>query len=267
MPLLLTFVGNSWALIVQELRVRKLISKLELLIYVQALLNELLLQPRINSREHPNKPTTINPQLNQNDPSRQRPFIWWALHGVICLWPWQVQGGLLCWRRVRSATWGARSSPLGRNSRWTAALPDRKGKKALSEQGAFIIDSDGDYVTPLVDGRECAYTTFDEDGTAKCGIEQAHRDGAVDFLKPASCHLYPIRITQLANMEALNYHRWPICDPARVCGMDLKLPVFRFLKGPLSRRYGEEWFSLLEETFKVWKEEGRGWKSQQIHRM
>ena len=133
-----------------------------------------------------------------------------------------------------------------------------KGKKALSEQGAFIIDSDGDYVTPLVDGRECAYTTFDEDGTAKCGIEQAHRDGAVDFLKPASCHLYPIRITQLANMEALNYHRWPICDPARVCGMDLKLPVFRFLKGPLSRRYGGEWFLLLEEAFKIWKEEGRG---------
>ncbi len=133
-----------------------------------------------------------------------------------------------------------------------------KGKKAIKEQGAFIIDSDGDYVTPLVEGRECAYTTFDKDGTAKCGIEQAYRDGAVSFLKPASCHLYPIRITQLADMEALNYHRWPICDPARVCGMDLKLPVFRFLKGPLTRRYGAAWYNLLEEAFSVWKKEGRG---------
>lgn len=133
-----------------------------------------------------------------------------------------------------------------------------KGKKALKEQGAFIIDSDGDYVTPLVEGKECAYTTFDDNGTAKCGIEQAHLEGAVSFLKPASCHLYPIRITQLAEMEALNYHRWPICDPARVCGMDLKLPVFRFLKLPLTRRYGAEWFALLEEAFFVWKKEGRG---------
>ncbi len=129
-----------------------------------------------------------------------------------------------------------------------------KGKQALKEQGAFIIDSDGDYVTPLVDGKECAYTTFDSDGTAKCGIEQAHRDGAVDFLKPASCHLYPIRITKLYDMDALNYHRWPICDPARSCGNDLQLPVFRFLKNPLIKRYGESWFLELEEAYKVWKD-------------
>ncbi len=131
---------------------------------------------------------------------------------------------------------------------------NEKGKKALKEQGAFIIDSDGDYVTPLVNGKECAYTTFDKDGTAKCGIEQAWRDGSVEFMKPASCHLYPIRITQLHDMEALNYHRWPICDPARTCGNDLKLPVFRFLKIPLISRYGESWFSELEEAYEVWME-------------
>ena len=130
------------------------------------------------------------------------------------------------------------------------------GKAALEEQGAFVIDSDGDYVTPLVNGKECAYTTFDDNGTAKCGIEQAHRAGAVEFMKPASCHLYPIRITQLHDMEALNYHRWPICDPARACGMDLKLPVFRFLKTPLTHRYGADWYATLEDAFSLWKEQG-----------
>jgi len=129
-----------------------------------------------------------------------------------------------------------------------------EGKQAIQEQGPYIVDGDGDHVTPLVDGRECAYTTFDSDGTAKCGIEQAWRAGAIQFMKPASCHLYPIRISMVGGMEALNYHRWPICDPARACGKDLKLPVFRFLKLPLSHRYGEAWFQELEEAYDVWKQ-------------
>ena len=127
-----------------------------------------------------------------------------------------------------------------------------KGKEAIASQGAFIVDSDGDYVTPLVNGKECAYTTFDKDGTAKCGIEQAWRAGDVKFMKPASCHLYPIRIAKLHDMEALNYHQWPICEPARSCGADLKLPVFRFLKQPLIRRYGEAWYQELEAAYELW---------------
>lgn len=129
----------------------------------------------------------------------------------------------------------------------------KEGIAAIEEQGPYVIDADGDVVTPLRDGKECAYTVFDENGIAKCGIERAYRDGAIQFMKPASCHLYPIRISQVGEMEALNYHRWPICDPALKCGKDLKLPMFRFLKTPLVNRYGEDWYAELEDAYEVWK--------------
>ncbi len=129
----------------------------------------------------------------------------------------------------------------------------KEGIAAIEEQGPYVIDADGDVVTPLRDGKECAYTVFDENGIAKCGIERAYRDGAIQFMKPASCHLYPIRISQVGEMEALNYHRWPICDPALKCGKDLKLPMFRFLKTPLVNRYGESWYAELEDAYEVWK--------------
>ena len=129
----------------------------------------------------------------------------------------------------------------------------KEGIAAIEEQGPYVIDTDGDVVTPLRDGKECAYTVFDENGIAKCGIERAYRDGAIQFMKPASCHLYPIRISQVGEMEALNYHRWTICDPALKCGKDLKLPMFRFLKTPLVNRYGESWYAELEDAYEVWK--------------
>jgi len=124
----------------------------------------------------------------------------------------------------------------------------QEGIDRVEETGVFTIDVDGEYVTPLVNDEECAFVSFDKNGTAKCSIEQAHRDGKTDFLKPISCHLYPIRLTQLKDYVALNYHYWPICDPARSCGAKLDVKVFKFLKEPITRKFGEDFFDKLVEA-------------------
>lgn len=123
-----------------------------------------------------------------------------------------------------------------------------EGIRAIEEQGTSIKDPDGEWVTPLVKGAECAYVTFDEKGTAKCGIEQAWQAGATRFRKPVSCHLYPIRVTQLQDFEALNYHHWPICSPACKLGKELNVKVYRFLKEAIIRKYGAEFYDKLEQA-------------------
>jgi hypothetical protein len=123
-----------------------------------------------------------------------------------------------------------------------------EGLAALEAQGVAVKDHDGEWVTPLVDGRECAYVTFDQ-GVAKCGIEQAAAAGAVDWPKPISCHLYPIRVTKYQDFDALNVHHWKVCEPACSLGQELKLPVFRFLQGALVRAYGSAWMDEAEEVY------------------
>lgn len=125
-----------------------------------------------------------------------------------------------------------------------------EGISAIVEQGKWVVDSDGDFTTPLVSEEgACAYVFFDEKGIAKCAIEKAHREGAIDFPKPISCHLYPVRLQKLKDAIAVNYHRWPICEPACDCGSQLDVRVFRFLREPLIRRFGSEWFDQLEAAF------------------
>ncbi len=121
-----------------------------------------------------------------------------------------------------------------------------EGIKAIQDQGLFVIDEDGDYVTPLVDGKECAYTVFDENGTAACGIEKAWEAGKTGFRKPISCHLYPVRLTEYTGFTAVNYHRWDICSAACTLGEKLNVPVYRFLREPLIRKFGQEWYDELE---------------------
>ncbi len=120
-----------------------------------------------------------------------------------------------------------------------------EGIKAIEEQGLFILDEDGDYSTPTIGGRECAYAVYDERGVLQCGIERACNAGKINWRKPISCHLYPIRILKKRNLEALNYHRWEICSPACELGKQLKVPVYRFLKDALIRKYGESWYAEL----------------------
>jgi hypothetical protein len=119
----------------------------------------------------------------------------------------------------------------------------KEGIEAIEENGFYVFDGDGDYTTPLVNNSECAFVSFDKDGTAKCSIEQAYNEGHINFKKPISCHLFPVRVKQYKDFEALNYEEIKICKPACDCGEKLKVPVFRFLKEPLIRKYGEAWFS------------------------
>ncbi|HKM94241.1 MAG TPA: DUF3109 family protein [Prolixibacteraceae bacterium] len=124
-------------------------------------------------------------------------------------------------------------------------LPDEH-RKVIHEEGFSIIDNDGDLVTPLYNESACAYTYADENGITKCAIEKAFLEGKIDFRKPISCHLFPIRITEHPNFDAVNYQRLHICKAARDCGIRNKLPLYKFLKDPLIRKYGEDWYHELE---------------------
>ena len=114
-----------------------------------------------------------------------------------------------------------------------------EGRQEVERQGFMVVDSDGDYTTPLVNNAECAYA-FSENGVTFCAIERAYREGKCSFLKPISCHLYPIRVKQFSNGSyGLNYHRWSICRDAVECGKKIGLPVYKALKEPIIRRFGE----------------------------
>lgn len=126
-----------------------------------------------------------------------------------------------------------------------------EGIKSIEEQGAWVVGEDGGLETPLINGSECAYVIFDG-GTALCAIEQAYNEGIVDWKKPISCHLYPIRIKEYAQFSALNYHKWHICDDACTLGKELQVPVYKFLKDPLIRKYGKEWYEELETVALEW---------------
>ena len=116
----------------------------------------------------------------------------------------------------------------------------------VETSGLFDYDIIGNFVTPLLDDESCAFVYYEND-VAKCAIEKAFLQGETDFQKPISCHLYPIRIKQLPDYDALNYHRWFVCEPACQKGAAEKIPVYQFLKTPLIRKYGEEWFKELEK--------------------
>ncbi len=120
-----------------------------------------------------------------------------------------------------------------------------EGVKAIEDQGLFIT-SEGEYETPLINERDCAYVIFDENDTAKCGIEEAYNQGKIDWKKPISCHLYPVRIMDYSEFSAVNYHKWPICDDACVLGKELQVPVYKFVKEALIRKYGSDWYEELE---------------------
>jgi hypothetical protein len=123
-----------------------------------------------------------------------------------------------------------------------------EGRNSILEQGVYVNDEEGDWVTPLRDGKECAYTVFDNNGQAACGIERAWKAGATTFRKPISCHLYPVRIKRYPAFDAVNYERWYICNAACKLGSALKVPVYVFLKEALIRKYGPAWYEVLEEA-------------------
>ena len=121
-----------------------------------------------------------------------------------------------------------------------------EGIAAIEASGVVYHDEDFEPATTLVNGKECAFVYFDKSNTAKCAIEKAQREGKIDFIKPISCHLYPIRTKQFSEYTALNYEKWDICEPACACGEKLDVPVFKFLKEPLIRAFGPEFYKELE---------------------
>lgn len=134
-----------------------------------------------------------------------------------------------------------------------------RGIEEIETQGKFYYDpEDHQPATTLIDGGACAYIAYNELGYAQCGIEVAWKAGATDFRKPISCQLYPIRVekNEDSGFEALNYNRWDICKPACTAGKAAKLPVYQFLKEPIIRKYGEEFYEELDAAA-AWMKENR----------
>lgn len=125
-------------------------------------------------------------------------------------------------------------------------------QEVINKQGVAFTDCEGDLVTSIVNGRDCVFTCYDTDGSCKCAIEKGYRAGKLSFYKPVSCHLYPIRVSKYPSFSAVNYHRWEICKAAEILGKKEKLPVYKFLKEPLIRKFGDKWYKTLEEVAEEW---------------
>ena len=129
-----------------------------------------------------------------------------------------------------------------------------KAREVIDRQGIAYTDTDGELVTSIVDGKECVFASFDADGVCKCTIDSAYREGRISVQKPISCHLYPIRLHEYADFTAVNYHRWSVCRPALKLGRKEGVPLFRFLREPLIRKFGEAWYQEMCEAAVLFKE-------------
>lgn len=124
----------------------------------------------------------------------------------------------------------------------------KEGLQAIEAQGLYTTNEQGEHETTLVNGADCAYVIYDEKNVAMCGIEEAYNQGEIAFKKPISCHLYPVRIKQYSEFAAVNYDKWEICDDACSLGQELGVPVYKFVKQALIRKFGKEWYSELEKV-------------------
>lgn len=127
-----------------------------------------------------------------------------------------------------------------------------KAAAIIDKEGASYLDPEGDRVTQLIDGAACVYTCMEKDGLCLCALEKARRAGNNKIFKPVSCSLYPIRIKDYGSFKAVNYDRWKICRPAEALGRKKGLRVYEFLREPLIRRFGENWYAELAENAREW---------------
>lgn len=131
-------------------------------------------------------------------------------------------------------------------------------QRVLEEQGPGYYDEDGDLVTSIVNGRDCCFTTYAEGGKCFCALEKASREGRIEPFKPESCSLYPVRLKDYGGFTAVNMHHWKICKCAGVLGRAKGIRAYEFLKGPLTRKFGEEWYEELCRTAEEWnRQNGR----------
>ncbi len=136
-------------------------------------------------------------------------------------------------------------------------LPEmtKEARSVVEAQGISYIDPSGERVTSIVNDKDCVFARTDHNGWCYCLIEKAYRAGRIDFKKPISCHLYPIRLTHVGDTVGLEYHRWDICHYARKKGKQLHLPIYVFLKEPLIRRFGQAWYDEVCLTAQEWKKQ------------
>ena len=162
--------------------------------------------------------------------------------------------GACCWE----GDWGA---PLSREELQTLEhiyndikpFLSQEGIKAIEENGLYTFYSEPkEYGTTLLENGACAYMTYDKDGIAQCGIEQANKAGKTDFKKPLSCHLYPIRVKEnrLQGFDTLNYDKWDICSAACSLGKKEQIPLYQFVKEALIRKYGNDFYEALDAAAK-----------------
>jgi len=134
----------------------------------------------------------------------------------------------------------------------------------IDRQGVAYTDTEGDLVTSIVGGKDCVFTYYDDikdfdtqqpiEGCCLCALEKAFRAGKTRFCKPISCALYPIREKALGNgLTGLNYNRWNVCKAAIEKGKTEDLPLYRFLEGPLRRRFGDAWYEELCEVAQLFR--------------
>lgn len=136
---------------------------------------------------------------------------------------------------------------------WDDLLP--QAQDIIKQDGVAYIDEEGDLVTSIVGGANCVFTCYGKNGMCYCAIEKAYREGKIDFYKPISCHLYPVRLTTYPSFTAVNYHRWKICKCAEILGRKNGIRLYKFLEGPLTRRFGEEWYKELVMACDAYLEE------------
>ena len=126
-----------------------------------------------------------------------------------------------------------------------------EAQKVIDSEGVVYPDRDGELVTQIVNGKDCIFVKYGNiDGVegrcALCAIDAAYRRGSFHWQKPSSCALYPVRLSTVGSMTAVNVHRWDVCQPARDLGKKLQMPLYRYLKEPLIRQFGEEWWQECE---------------------
>jgi hypothetical protein len=127
----------------------------------------------------------------------------------------------------------------------------KEGIETIEQKGYYHFTTEFGWVTPAIEGKICAYGHRDEKGIIKCGIEKAYNDGKTTWRKPISCHLYPIKVRKTSAHEVLNYEpREKLCSPGCALGEKLKIPVYKFLKDALVRKYGQEFYDALDSVAK-----------------
>ena len=136
-------------------------------------------------------------------------------------------------------------------------LLKKQARDIIEEEGVSYIDQEGELVTSLINGCECVFTHTSSGGKCLCALEKATREGKLPQLKPISCHLYPVRLKKIGNMNAVNLHKWKICRPAETNGRQLGIRAYQFLKEPLIRRFGPEWYAELERVAHEWLQQNK----------